>query len=200
GQRLQHVAKDGKRALREERDEHCGVGIRHQLHVGLIDHLPAGDRGTVEHDAFGEGVLIHHLRVHGDVLHLSARVGETQVHELDFVILDFLRHTFSVCHRTPLSFLPLVLEPSLSSGGQSLNRPALCRSARPSRQMASFPVSPVRMRTASSTFDTKIFPSPMRPVLAEAMMASMAFSTMVSPSTSSSFTLGRKSTTYSAPR
>ena len=33
-------------------------------------------------------------------------------------------------------------------------------------QIASLPVSPVRMRMASSTLDTKILPSPMRPVLA----------------------------------
>jgi hypothetical protein len=59
------------------------------------------------------------------VLHLSARVGETQVHELDFVILDFLRHTFSVCHRnSPVIPFISALAPPLSSGGESLNRPA----------------------------------------------------------------------------
>ena len=46
----------------------------------------------------------------------------------------------------------------------------------------------------------KIFPSPIRPVWAARRMASTAFSTMSSPSTISIFTLGRKSTTYSAPR
>ena len=67
-------------------------------------------------------------------------------------------------------------------------------------QIASEPVSPVRMRIASSTEDTNILPSPMRPVWAALRMASTAPSTMSSPSTISSFTLGRKSTTYSAPR
>ncbi len=43
GQGLEHVAEHRKRALREERVEHGGLGVRHQLHVGLVDHLPAGD-------------------------------------------------------------------------------------------------------------------------------------------------------------
>jgi hypothetical protein len=38
--------------------------------------------------------------------------------------------------------------------------------ADPARQIASSPVSPVRMRIASSMFETKILPSPMRPVWA----------------------------------
>ena len=42
------------------------------------------------------------------------------------------------------------------------------------RQMASAPVSPVRMRIASSMVDTKILPSPMRPVCAALRMASTA--------------------------
>ena len=41
-------------------------------------------------------------------------------------------------------------------------------------QMASTPVSPVRMRTTSSMLETKILPSPMRPVWAALRIASMA--------------------------
>ena len=43
--------------------------------------------------------------------------------------------------------------------------------------MASMPVSPVRMRTTSSMLETKILPSPMRPVCAALRIASMAPST-----------------------
>ena len=59
-------------------------------------------------------------------------------------------------------------------------------------QIASKPDSPVRIRMASSMLETKIFPSPMRPVWAARRIASTAFSTMSSPSTISIFTLGRK--------
>ena len=45
--------------------------------------------------------------------------------------------------------------------------------------MASMPVSPVRMRTTSSMLETKILPSPMRPVWAALRIASMAASTVV---------------------
>jgi hypothetical protein len=47
---------------------------------------------------------------------------------------------------------------------------------------------------------TKILPSPILPVRAALTMASMAPSTTASETTISIFTLGRKSTTYSAPR
>src|SRR6266700_6574544 len=56
------------------------------------------------------------------------------------------------------------------------------------------------MRMASSILETKIFPSPMRPVCAARLMVSTALSTISSLSTISIFTFGRKSTTYSAPR
>ena len=67
-------------------------------------------------------------------------------------------------------------------------------------QIASSPTSPVRMRTTSSTLDTKILPSPIRPVRAARTMPSIARSTTASPTMTSTCTLGKKSTTYSAPR
>src|SRR5687768_11776212 len=56
------------------------------------------------------------------------------------------------------------------------------------------------MRTTCSTDVTKILPSPILPVLAALTMASMQRSTSSFLTTTSTFTLGRKSTTYSAPR
>src|SRR4030095_12805242 len=70
----------------------------------------------------------------------------------------------------------------------------------PARQTASSADSPVRIRMASSMLETKIFPSPIRPVCAARRIASTAFSTMSSPRTTSIFTFGVKFTTYSAPR
>jgi hypothetical protein len=55
------------------------VRIGHQHHVGLVDRLPAGDRGAVEHRAFFEEVLVDHGLVEGHVLQLAARVGEAEV-------------------------------------------------------------------------------------------------------------------------
>ena len=87
GQRLEHVAEDCQRALGEERIEHRRIRVRHQFHVRLVDRLPAGNRRAVEHDAVGEGLLVHDLGVHRDVLHLPPRVGEAEVDELNFLVL-----------------------------------------------------------------------------------------------------------------
>src|SRR5450755_4667728 len=56
------------------------------------------------------------------------------------------------------------------------------------------------MRTTCSTLVTNILPSPIFPVRAALITASMARSTNASPTMTSTLTLGRKSTTYSAPR
>src|SRR3954469_10475903 len=56
------------------------------------------------------------------------------------------------------------------------------------------------MRTTCSRSYTKILPSPILPVRAAASTASMTRSTRSSATAASIFTLGRKSTTYSAPR
>ena len=67
-------------------------------------------------------------------------------------------------------------------------------------QSASASSSPVRMRTARSRSQTKILPSPILPVPADCRIASTTASTCSSVAATSSFSLGRKSTTYSAPR
>src|SRR4029077_8576195 len=69
-----------------------------------------------------------------------------------------------------------------------------------SHHTAFSPISSVRIRTACSTGRTNTFPSPILPVLAAATTTLTAFSTMSSPITTSTFTLGRKSTVYSLPR
>jgi DNA-nicking Smr family endonuclease len=65
---------------------------------------------------------------------------------------------------------------------------------------ADSPVSPVRMRIAWATSYTKIFPSPILPVRAARAIASRVASSRLSGTTTSIFTLGRKSIAYSAPR
>jgi hypothetical protein len=66
---------------------------------------------------------------------------------------------------------------------------------RESFKIASSPRSPVRMRTASSICETKIFPSPIRPVFAVFSMASITWVTSASGTTISILILGTKSTT-----
>src|SRR5204863_3850046 len=110
-----------------------------------------------------------------------SRVGETEIDVFHVVVLDHLHYVFGGRHLAR----SLILHGTLN----------LQRS-----QIASNPDSPVLIRIASSMLETKILPSPIRPVCAALRIASTAFSTMSSPSTISIFTFGRKSTTYSAPR
>ena len=66
--------------------------------------------------------------------------------------------------------------------------------------MASALSSPVLILTNTLTGVTQIFPSPILPVCAEFEMASTTRVESVSSTTISTFTLGTKSTRYSAPR
>src|SRR5262249_5475323 len=67
-------------------------------------------------------------------------------------------------------------------------------------QTADSPVSPVRIRIDSLMGSTNTLPSPIEPVLAAPAIVSTTFFTSESLTTTSIFTLGRKSTVYSDPR
>ncbi|MND83021.1 hypothetical protein D3C80_748680 [compost metagenome] len=71
-----------------------GGRIGHEHHVGLVDRLPATDRGTVEHDTIGEHVLVDGGNIHRHMLQLAAWVGKAKVNELYVVFLD-LFHDFA---------------------------------------------------------------------------------------------------------
>ena len=98
GGRLEHVADEHQRRLGEERVDAGGGGVRHQAHVGLVDRLPAGDRGAVEHLAFRERLLLDHPDVEGHVLPLAARIGEPEIAVLYVVVLDQLQDIFGRRH------------------------------------------------------------------------------------------------------
>ena len=87
---------------------------------------------------------------------LPLRVGEAQVDVLDVVVLDLLQDVFGGRH-VMFPCLMTLFEIDCGASGQ----------------MASMPVSPVRMRTTSSMLETKILPSPMRPVWAALRIASI---------------------------
>ena len=55
---LEHRAVQAEGLLGEERVDVGRGRVGHQLHVGLLDRLPAGDRGAVEHHALVEEVLV----------------------------------------------------------------------------------------------------------------------------------------------
>ena len=90
GRRLDDVAEQDHLRLGGERIHAGRLGVRHQDHVGLVDRLPAGDRGAVEHDAFLEDLGLDRGDVLRGVLPLAARVGEAEVNVFDAVLLDHL--------------------------------------------------------------------------------------------------------------
>ena len=96
--RLQNVAADDHGGRREEGVHASGRGVRHEDHVGFVDRLPASDRRTVEHRAFREDFLVNERNVERDVLPLSARIGEAEVHILDVIILDRLEDVLGGLH------------------------------------------------------------------------------------------------------
>ena len=90
--RLENVAEDRHRRLRVEGVHMRRGRVGHQHHVGFVDRLPAGDRGAVEHQAFGEGLLIDLRHVEGDVLQLAARIGEAKVDIFDLLVLHHFQY------------------------------------------------------------------------------------------------------------
>ena len=100
--RLEHVAEDRHRRLREERVDVRARRIGHERHVGRLDAFPAGDGGAVEGIAVREHALVDARAVRRDVLHLAFGVGEAKVKELDVLVLHHLEHFASVfwslCH------------------------------------------------------------------------------------------------------
>jgi len=92
GAGLQHVAMQHQLGVRAERVEVGGVRVGHQDHVRLVDALPAGDRGAVEHLAVLEGRLVDRVRRERDVVVLAEHVGKAEVDELDLVFNDLVEH------------------------------------------------------------------------------------------------------------
>ena len=66
GVRVQHIAEQRQRGLLVERIDRRRAQIGPQLHVRLIDRLPARDRGTVEHRPIRQERLVRqgHVKRH----------------------------------------------------------------------------------------------------------------------------------------
>ena len=98
GRRFQHVAENRHRRLGRERIHDRGRQIRAQVHVGFVDRFPAGDRRAVEHETLDQAVFIDGAYGLRQMLHFTARVGETEIDELHVVLLDHFHYAFDIRH------------------------------------------------------------------------------------------------------
>ncbi len=89
---IHDIAEQEQRRLLVERVDIGRLQVGAQLHVRLVDRLPAGDRGAVEHGAVFEEVGVDQADVEGHVLHFAAHVGEAHVDILDVLVLDELEN------------------------------------------------------------------------------------------------------------
>ncbi len=97
GVRAHDIAEQEQRRLLIERVDIGRLQVGTQLHVRLVDRLPAGDRRTVEHGPVIEEFVIDQVDVEGYVLHLAAHVGEANVDIFDVLFLDELENVCR-CH------------------------------------------------------------------------------------------------------
>ena len=69
-----------------------GRHVRDELHVGLVDVREAPDRGAVEQLTDGEELLVDGRGRDVEVLLHTRKIRETDVEELDVLVLDELQH------------------------------------------------------------------------------------------------------------
>ena len=77
-----------------ERIDASGREVRQQVHVGLFDGSEAADGGAVECEAFLYNIFVERVSRDGEVLLLTRDIGESDVDELNVVILDVLDDFF----------------------------------------------------------------------------------------------------------
>src|SRR5690606_2798859 len=169
-----------------ERIHDRGRRIRQHQHVAVVDRLPAADRRAVEAEPVLQAGLEPPDRIR-DVLPGAREVDELAIDHHGPVLLGVLQDV-TWLHRASLCSAPCPARGFVDCGSSRF------------RQIASSPVSPVRMRMTSSTGVTKILPSPMRPVRAASVMVATTCRTLSSGTMISSLTLGTESTTWAEPR
>ena len=111
---LDDVATQVQRGVVAERVDDGRVVIGHQNHVGLVDRLPTGDGGAVEHEAVSESVGIDPCGRHSGVLLFAFRVGESEIDPLNVVFLDEFECVFRHCCPAPFVYRSLVVNRSLA--------------------------------------------------------------------------------------
>ena len=95
---LDHVAMHAECFLGIEgvHVDRCRIG--HQFHVGLVNRLPSGNRGPVEHKAFFKEVFVDQIRHQRHVLQLAFGVGKTDVDVFDVFVLDQFQSFLDCAH------------------------------------------------------------------------------------------------------
>ena len=182
----QRVGEHLARAV-EARQERYGAGV---LGERAEEHRPVDGRGVALE------VVERHVRV-GRRRELGQETWQRRRQELRVAgrqreALEVRRRRGWIREPELPQRPPPASRRAAAAGGQKL--------AGPRFQTADSPVSPVRMRTDSLIGSTNTLPSPMEPVFAAPVMVSTTFFTRLSGTTTSIFTLGRKSTVYSEPR
>ena len=82
------VTPDDDRRVFHERIEDSRRSVGHEHHVGFLDALPTGNRGTVKHLAVFEEAGIDGMGRHREVLFFATRIGETQIDEFGLFLLE----------------------------------------------------------------------------------------------------------------
>ncbi len=90
--RVVDVEEHDERLRLAERVEVGGGDIRDELHVGLVDVREAADRRTVEQLTDREELLVDCRGGDVEVLLHTRQIRETDVEELDVLVLDVLEH------------------------------------------------------------------------------------------------------------
>ncbi len=96
---LNDVAADNEGGFIRKRIENGRVGLGQENHVGLVDALPAGDRGAIKSLAIDEGVFFDSMAGDGDVLLLTLGIGKAEIDKLDVFFFNQLDHiTGAITH------------------------------------------------------------------------------------------------------
>ena len=185
GDRVDDVAGERQRRAWQERIHDRRVRIGDEDHVGGVDRLPAADRAAVEEVAVLERADFELADRHRGVLPDAEQVDELEVDHLRAV--SSLRASGPQLESWTFPYCVVVL--------WLLLRTLCCWRAR--ARLRLFRRSGCGWLPRPGV--TKIFPSPMRPVRATAVMASTTSRTMSSLTMISMRTFGTKSTTYAEP-
>ena len=100
GERIVHEEVHVQRLGCAERVDACGLGVRQQHHVGLVDGLEPANRRAVERQAVLEDAVVERRRRDGEVLDHTGQVAEPNVDVFDLLVLDQLDDVVGclICH------------------------------------------------------------------------------------------------------
>ncbi len=101
GQRVVHEECQVEGLVGAERVEHRAGRVREEEHVRLVDLLETADRGAIKHQALREDLLVEDLDRHGEMLHRSRQVAESDVYELDVLFCYETKHLIGACEHQP---------------------------------------------------------------------------------------------------